>query len=328
MADNVRNSNFVLLLKFSVVGSILLFIFSFCIDYGVKHSTDTQTGKVNKIINHSIDPATIIFGSSVSEVGFNTALLQQATGGAVYNCSVNGTPFSQYKVLIDEFASYSKNNKYVILSEAYFSFEKFNVITFPERYFAHISNDNFYATLSNIQPELLWKCRYIPFYKLVAINHNYYKNAMLGWKNIFKKSAPDSSNGFLPVDRNWELDADENIKNTKPFKVALDSSILKEYVQTITSLQAKGKRVIIVLTPMYEKVINTLTDIGPLRNKLIEVAETTGCKFLDFSQCSLCADKAFFYNSTHLNKNGADTFSKLLGDSLKLLVSNTGTASQ
>jgi len=324
MSINWINKDLVTILKFCLLGILLLCLFFFLLDYGVKHSSETQTGKVNKIIDHSVDPLTMIFGSSVSEVGFNTAILQEKTGGTVYNCSLNGTRFVQNKALINEFESYSKNNKYVILAEAYFSFEEFNLIMFPERFLAHINNQSIYSTFREIQPGMAWRCRYIPFYKYTTIDHVYYMNALAGWKNIIRGTAVDTSLGFFPVERNWENDADEKLNKLKPFVVPLNSSVLQKYVQSITSLQNKGKRVIIVLSPVYEMAIKNVTDINPLRSKLKEVAASTGCKFLDFSDSWICMNKAFFYNSTHLNKKGADEFSKILGDSLKIEINRPG----
>ena len=83
MQTNWISKGLLTTLKFCFWGILLLSFFFFMVDYGVKHSTEQQTGKVNKIVNHSIDPSTIIFGSSVSEVGFNSTILQEKTGGTV-----------------------------------------------------------------------------------------------------------------------------------------------------------------------------------------------------------------------------------------------------
>jgi len=305
---------------FSFIGLLLLAGISWLIDFGVKHSDVEQTGKVNKIINHNIDPGIIVFGSSASEVGLSAPIIQARTHMTAYNCSMNGTRFMQYKGLIDEFGSYSKANKYVILVETYFSFEKTDALAFPDRYLAQINNQRLFNSLYCIQPGLAWKCRYVPFYKYVAASHIYYKNAVSGWKNFLKRGQADTSLGYAPVDSDWQTDADEAIKNTAHFDIGIDSTTVACYRETVQQLMKSGKKVIIVLMPMYTEMLKRVTDITPLCAKLNEMSVLTGARFLDFSKSGLCAEKQFFYNSNHLNLKGSAVFSNVLADSLNEII--------
>ena len=292
---------------------------SFVIDFGARHSYDAQTGKVNKIMNHEIDPSIIIFGASSGEVGIDPSFIQQTTHLSAFNCSIDGTRFMQYKSLINEFQSYTKNDEYVLLAETCFSFEKIGALTSIERYLPHINNDNIYHSLFMIQPDLTWKCRHIPFYKYIAASHVYYKNSVLGWKNFLKKYK-DTSLGYIAIDRAWEADADEAIRSTAPFAIQLDTAIINEYVKTIQSIQKNGKKVIILLTPVYTEMLKRITDFTPLRKELALISEETGSRFLDFSIGDLCTDKTLFYNSMHLNLKGSSKFSAILADSLNNII--------
>jgi len=306
-------------LLFCGIGLVLFVAVSRTVDYGVKHSNQDQTGKINKIVNHAIDPSVIIFGSSVSEVGIDPAILQRRTGQSVFNCSIDGTRFMQYEGLIKEFDAYSSNNKYVFLVESYFSFEKTGALTSIERWLAHIDNDNVYRSLSSLQPDLTWKCRYVPFYKYVTVTHTYYKNSAIGWKNILKAPVEDSSLGYTPVNRDWEKDADELFKNRKPFAIGLEPSIISEYIATVRQLEKNGRKVVIVLTPVFTEMLSKLTNMAPLQRTLAQIADSTGARFLDFSGAGLCSDKKMFYNCNHLNRTGSLAFSYMLADSLQAI---------
>src|SRR3954469_17508106 len=236
---------------FGTIGWLLLAGLSFLIDTGVRHSDAEETGKVNKIVNHAIDPDLIVFGSSVSQVGLDPSILKNKTNLSTYNCSINGTRFLQYKGLIDEFASYSKTNKYVVFVESFFSFEPVGALYMPEYFLAEVDNPNLYNALHAIQPDLVWKSRYVPFYKYITVSYRYYKNSMIGWQKIIDaKKNNDPLGGYSPVDRHWEADADEAIRETKPFKVVIDTNIVREYIATVRKLQARGQKVFLVLTPM------------------------------------------------------------------------------
>jgi len=311
-------------LIFGVIACVLMWFVSYVIDFGVRHSDLEETGKVNKIVNHEIDPDLIVFGSSVSQVGVDPCILNEKTNLSSYNCSINGTRFSQYKGLIDEFASYSKTNKYVVFVETFFSFEKVDALTAPENFIPALDNRNVYNSLYEVQPGLIWKSRYVPFYKYIVVSYRYYKNSIIGWKRMIHPSINnDPHKGYFPVDRKWEADADEAIRNTKPFTVQIDDSIVSKYILTIQKLQARGQKVFLVLTPMYNEMFKRVTDISPVRELMNKIAATTGAVFLDYSHSQICDNKDFFYNSNHLNSMGAKVFSSQLGDTLSSLIGNS-----
>jgi hypothetical protein len=312
---------------FGLIGLVLLVCLSFLIDTGVRHSDLEETGKVNKITNHVIDPDLIIFGSSVSQVGVDPAIIHERTNLSTYNCSINGTRFLQYKGLIDEFASYSKNNRYVVFVETFFSFETVDALTMPENFLSEIQNPNIYNSLYSIQPDLAWRCRYIPFYRYVPVSYRYYKQSVIGWHKMIVPSVNnDTNNGYLPVDRQWEADADDAINNMKPFKVQIDERIVQKYITTIQKLEANGEKVFLVLTPMYNQMFRRVTDITPVREVMKGIAEKTGANLLDYTQSSICEKKSFFYNSNHLNRTGAEVFSGQLADTLRNLINGKDQA--
>lgn len=308
------------LVIFCIVGLLVLFTFDWIITFGVLRSDKKQLGKVNKICAHTNEPDIAIFGSSVGEVGVNASLIAQKTKQSVYNYSLDGTPFIQYQGLLDEFNQNNKNTSTVILTETYFSLSDIKAIAEIERYIPNISNDNVYRSLHKIQPDLTWKCRYIPFYKYIAVSHTYYMNAFYGYKSILKNTKEvDSLFGYTPVFRGWEADQDELIKNTKPFKIIIDTTIFNNYEKSIWRLKANKRNVIIILTPTYSKISKQITDFTPLREALKTVARKTQVQFWDYTRSELCDDKSFFYNSTHLNSKGSDIFSTSLADKINLL---------
>ncbi len=312
-----KYSNLILIFKFSFILILILTLISFAVDSGVKNSGDDQTGKVNLIMNHKIDPDLIVFGSSVGEVGLNSNLLSKLSGLTVYNCSINGTPYIQYRGLLDEFNHYSKKTRYVIFMESYFSFSKIYAVSESDRYLAWIKNSNIFESLFYLQPDLIWKCRYIPFYKYVAVTHVYYKNSVSGYKSYFSNhNTGDSLNGYRPVYRTWESDRDEILRNMKPFSIQIEPDIVSKYIASIRSIEKNNKTVIIVLPPIYFKISKQLTDFTPLRKTLDSISKITGAKFVDFSSSDIGEDKNFFYNSNHLNHIGSTKFTQQLVDSL------------
>jgi hypothetical protein len=317
------NKNYgLVVLIFSLTGIFLLWLITFIIDFGVKHSDDTQVGVVNRIMDHQIDPQIIAFGASAGEVSIDPEIIQKRTGLTCFNSCINGTRFLQYQGLINEFNAYSENNKVMILSESYFSFEKISAVTSIETYLPHLNNDNVYHSLFMIQPDLTWKCKYIPFYKYIAATHIYYKNAAIGWNN-FLHHRSYSGLGYFPVDRNWEPDADATIESMGRFVITFDPVIIDQYIKVIRNAESRNRKVVILLTPEFSEMLEKVTDINPLRAKLDSIATVTKAVFLDFTTQPICKDKTMFYNSIHLNETGSKIFSAILADSLKKIVYGT-----
>jgi hypothetical protein len=306
------------LLLFSIITFLLLFAFSLLVDRGVRHSNDLGFEKVNRILVSHIDPDIISFGSSVGEKSFNSPLMSSLLGVAAYNSCIDGTNFAQYKGLIRYYNSYSSKKSTVLFFEAFFAFQRPQAISSIERYAAHLDNNFVYNDLHRIDPDLVWKSRYIPLFKNTVVDHTYYRASVNGWRSmLLHKNIEDTLQGFVPNYRGWASDEDAALDAMKPFSLTIDSSVIAEYVGVINELQQKGKQVIIVLPPAYKRFYTEKTDFSPLQRMLDSVSRVTGCSFFDFLRSGIGSDKKYFYNGTHLNFDGSLLFCRQLADSLK-----------
>ncbi len=309
---------FVISIKFVAILVIVLIIADGFISYGIKKNATNVFAKPNKICNNIDLPQIAVFSSSVGEMGYDCNVIANAANKSVYNFSLNGTRFMQYKGLIDELNRISKTTEIVVLSEAFFTFKKSNSINNIERYLPCISNDNIYNSLHNLQPDLSFKCRYVPFYKYIVASNNYYLQSFIGWKNyLTHKKSIDSLKGQTKVYRNWEADQDSIWKYAKQIPVDIDSEIVNIYKKTIDNLVANNKKVVIAIAPIYMPKGQTIIDFTQFRKTLQSMADNKNIFFLDFSESMV--DKKYFYNVQHMNAYGASVYSKRFADSLAQL---------
>ncbi len=308
------------LIFFLIVLIVIGLLLDFIIEKGVKRSEISWTGKVNKICSQKNEPQIAIFGSSVGEVGISPMILSRELKKNVYNFSIDGTPFIQYEGLIKEFLNKNEKTEIIVLAEAYFSLSPKNEITEIQRYLANINNDNVYNSLLYIQPDLAWKCRYLPLYKYITTDQTYFMNAFDGYKRYFSgNELIDSNFGQRPVDRNWEVDEDLKIKESKYFDIIIDSQIVNKYDSILKKTKKKNKKTVIVLMPVFTMVSKKYTNLEPVRKALYNLAKNNNVKFLDFTTLELCNQKEYFYNSNHLNRKGASIISNILADSIRCI---------
>ena len=299
-----------------------LFIIEKSLAFCVANSNDSQTGKINLVMAHQIDPEVLFLGSSVAEVGFNANLIGQLTNKTVYNLAIDGTSIIQSRFLIDEFLSYSQNCKRVVIGFAFFSFDKKTSLTEPSRYLAHFSNTHVKSNFRQIDPELYSKLRYVPFYSFTQTKHTYYKNAVHGLKNIIKgnKLVPDILNGYVPHNTPWNGERVEP-EQIGSETISISPETIKRVIDIINNIKAKNIEPVLVITPMYLKGQELFSNFNHYQNAAKEISEKTGVKLFDFSNSELVLDEKNFYNNGHLNSTGADLFSKMVADSLISIVS-------
>ncbi|MFY7965519.1 MAG: hypothetical protein ACOVO1_11515 [Chitinophagaceae bacterium] len=307
------------ILKF--IGILLLILF--CIDTfftsGLKKNNTKYFGKLNKICKKDSLPQIAVFSSSVGEMGFNCRVLQSKLNKSAYNFSLSGTRFMQYKGLINEINDQKNNVEIVVMAEVIFSLEKMDAITDIGRFMPYISNENIYKSLHDIQPDLAFKSRYIPFYKYIAVSPDYYLQSVVGWKSSLQKKKPvDTLLGQIAVNRKWEADQDSIWKYAKPIPILIDSNVLNIYKKTIEQLVVNGKKVVITIPPIYMPKGQKIVDLTEFRKTLKQIACDNKVVFWDFSESMV--DKQYFYNVQHLNAIGAAKFSEIFADSLKTIL--------
>ncbi|MDX2045322.1 MAG: hypothetical protein SFU87_00960 [Chitinophagaceae bacterium] len=309
-----------LCLLFWAILFAVLFIMGEIIDLGVRKSNYSHYYKINLLANKRADPEIAVFGSSVGEVGIDPRVIENITGKRTYNYSIDGTRFLQYRGLVKELNESSASCKLVIFTETFFSLTKVDQLTEADRYMAHIRNNSIYESLYDVQPELAWKLKYIPFYKFVVMKHPYYKASILGLKSWIKNILPDDSlKGYTPKYRTWETGLDSINKSSKPVTIILDSITIEKYRLTIRELKHKGRKVLIIIPPVHKDGLALLPNLDVLR-KALSSFEEEGVYFRDYSVNGISEDKSYFYNNSHLNDAGAKKFSGLLaGDINKLL---------
>lgn len=303
---------------------VLLFTLEKSLSFLVSNSNDSQTGKINLIMGHKVDPEILIVGSSVAEVGFNSNLIGRACSRSVFNAAIDGTTVIQSHFIIDEFLNYSKNCKQILVGLAFFSFEEKTSMTEPSRYMAHFSNPFVKTNIKEISPNLYYKLQYVPFYAFTQTKHTYYKNAALGMKHILqgRKIQADQLNGFVPHFTSWN---GERIKEDQydTGHIQLSENAVESYIEIIKKIQQHNIEPILIITPMYIDGQNFFGNYDEFVALCQKVGDESDVRLLDFSRSELVNDGKNFYNNGHLNNIGADLFSRQIADSLVIMNRNS-----
>src|SRR5579864_3007889 len=207
---------------FLVILGGVLFLTDSILSWGAAHNYQNDMGKVNLIMNHRANPDIMIFGSSNVEVGIDAPLLKQLSGRSVFNAALDGTHYQQMASMINEFGEYSSRNRYVILGLSPYTLIPKTKINQIEHFLPQIANPYVYTSLYSMDPDLAFKCRFVPFYKYTQVSSDYYKQVALGWKSHIQSTgqheSPDTLYGFTPNFQTWQRDQDEINASTGKFR--------------------------------------------------------------------------------------------------------------
>lgn len=288
------------------------------LSYCVKQSGNAQTGKINLVMQHKIDPEILIIGSSVAEVGFHTQIIEERLKQSSYNMAIDGTVILGSEYLIDEFLSYSTNCKTIIIGMSFFSFSQIQNFHAPERFLAYKNNKFVQNNIKSVDRKLYNKLSYVPFYSFIIANHTYYKNAFIGSKNTVKKNkfTEDPFKGFVPHDSEY-LDTRETLNSNL---IKIDSLSINGYNRILNKIKTQNITPILILTPMHVNGQNSFSNYEAYRKQIKAMATDTETIMFDFSEHQIVEEEKYFYNNGHLNKTGARIFSHAVSDSLNLII--------
>jgi hypothetical protein len=105
------------------------------------------------------------------------------------------------------------------------------------------------------------------------------------------------------------------------YHILLDTSSIKRFDHFIEECKTGNIALVLVYTPEYiegQKFVKNRSEIIGLFKK---IAITHDLLFFDYSNSPLSYERKNFYNASHLNAAGADSYSKILASDLKTIIS-------
>jgi hypothetical protein len=267
------------------------------------------------IYNERINVDVAIYGSSRAWVHINPQIIEDSVGLSAYNFGIDGHNFWLQYFRHKEYLKYNPKPKAIIVSVDAFSLEKRDELF------------NQYQFL----PYMLWNWtlkRYTSSYKgykqidyyIPFIRYFGKRSVLPSLPSILSKKRDNSSlrtNGYRGMERQWNADFENAMKTMKDYVVRLDTSSIELFEEFILECKELNIELILVYTPEYiegQKFIKNKKDIV---NIFLKLADKYQILYLDYSNDKICFNRNYFYNSMHLNGEGADLFTKILVNDIK-----------
>jgi hypothetical protein len=297
------------LLKF-LFFAILLFVFAiiadYCISTTLKQSRQGEYGVWNDLFQGKINADLIIHGSSRAWVQLNTHIIEEKFNMQSYNLGSDAYGFHmtacRHKLLLE----LNKKPSTIIQVLDFSMFDKGKYLYNTEQFFPYVSNPTIKEFTSSYEGLSVLDV-ILPYYRYIGKYRPQYLAAKILLRPDLNK--PDRYKGYQGQNFTWNDDFDNAIKNVQgPFNENIDSAIVQLFRNYLEDCKKRNIQLIFVYPPEYidgQNFVHNRAEIFRLFNSLALLYKIP---LLDYSNHPMVYQKQYFYNSEHLNTQGADIF--------------------
>ncbi|MFT4643964.1 hypothetical protein ABXT64_08890 [Candidatus Marifrigoribacter sp. Uisw_064] len=268
----------------------------------------------NDIYNSKIKADVLIYGSSRAWVDISPKILEDSLQLEVYNFGMDGHNFWLQYLRHVEYLKHNNPPKQIILAVDINSLQKRDNLYLHEQFLPYMLWNKNIKEFTETYEGFNYFDYDIPLIRYAG-NSSIVKNAItMGVKN--ENNTPYRTKGYKGINKTWSNDLEIAKSKMKNYKIKLDTASVVLFDKFLQECKNNNIKVSLIYTPEHiegQKFIKNKNLITDLYKKH---AEKYNLLYLDYSKDSICLDKSYFYNATHLNKTGSEVFSKKLVNDL------------
>jgi hypothetical protein len=150
---------------------------------------------------------------------------------------------------------------------------------------------------------------YIPLYRYSNEN----RSLIAAFKSFINYSyIPSRTNGYRGLKMDWNNDLAKARAKTNYIEIKIDTLIVKSFEKFINECISQKINLTLTYTPEYIEGQQFVENRKEIIDKYQYFANKYNLQFLDYSANEICMQRDLFYNASHLNKKGAEIFTKKL----------------
>lgn len=299
---------FTKLVVFALPIILIMYVADVYISVNLKKSNDFAGQEYptwNAILEGQLDSEILIYGSSRAWVHFDPEIIQDSLKLSAFNLGIDGHNFNMQNLRHKLALKYNEKPKLIIHSVDATTLEKkgfYNseqilpYMLWEEDFFQSTADYDMYSFLDYNMPLL----RY--YGKTDAIEKALKMNLQL------EKNPQQRVRGYKGQERTWNADFEKAKRKMNAFVVNINQEVLQMFDLYLKECKAQNIEVVLVYAPVHVVGQDFIENEEILDSTYKALTKKYDFLYLDFKNDELCKDKAYFYNSRHLNKHGAELF--------------------
>ncbi len=295
---------------------VLAYPLDMLLSHNLKKSNHFATGELsvwNDIFSGNVNSDIIICGSSRAWKHINSTRLGDGFNTTAYNLGLDGHDFELQNLRYNFFSNYNRKPKLIIYS--------LDIITLMKK-------DKDLYNADQFLPYLLWNDEFDKVLKAYK-GYNSYDSKIPLLRYFGKYKAIKESVRMLAKRENTvtrvrgyngqDLVWNPAIHKTKKIReITFDTALVGSFEKFVEKCRADDIDIVFVYTPDYVEWQKSFKNRDAIFELYYSLSKKHSIPFYDFSNDSMCLDKRYFFDPSHLNKAGAEIFTGKLIDSLKV----------
>lgn len=276
----------------------------------LERSRNLDLGVWNDVLGGRVDADLVVYGASKAWVQVDTGMMAQALGQSTYNLGVDGSNFWLQYLRHLELMRHDHKPKVIVHVVDTFSLEKKRELYNLEQFLPYLRSDDLIREYTSSYDGYNVFDYYVPLVRYYGRRRPIVSALML-WARPQRVPA-DRIRGYQPQDKVWNGDLDAVRAEMKSYSAKLDQASVQLFDKYLDQCKRDGIAVALVIPPEYiegQQFVSNRDDVVALYR---EQARKYAIPLLDYSKDPLSYEKAYFYNAMHLNRRGAELFTKKL----------------
>lgn len=292
---------------------------AYVVDTGLHKSRHFYYAEWNDLFNGKINADMLIMGTSRAWVHFSPGMIDSELHVNSYNLGMDAAPFSLQYERLKMYMRYNKKPKYIV-QEVGFNTTLVLSKDLPlyQQFLPYLNDSTMWRIYKNEYDNVTLVDKYFPLYKYnnmlpvlkegiqsymgkgrVSVKYKGYQGQERAWDNSFEQFVADNKNGIR-----WKISKEA---------VAL----FNDYIQFC---KRNDIQLIMVYAPFYYEMDKYILNHDTIRSVLESFATDNGIPYLDYTHNYLDSNRAYFYNSQHLNKKGSELLTAMLIKDIRPIV--------
>jgi hypothetical protein len=270
---------------------------------------DLRYSQWNDMLKGNVNADMIIMGASRARMHLDTEILDSMLGVNSYNLGMDGTWLNYQIKKYDVLCEYNVKPKVVVQCISYGSL-KYDDDWYPvETIFPYFTN------------RVMWK------HIIRESNHNYFQKFLpcyryLNYARFARPMKGVIHKGYLPSDASWNDGGFAQRTDSVDFLYDERSTVIFE--DHIRKLQQNGIKIILLYPPQHICLTKRIAGLDRMYKYYDSISAVYDIPIMDYHYDSIGFDTQYFCEPTHLNRMGAELFTRKFAHDLDSVLNSAG----
>ena len=301
-----------------------LFLTSLALDYlittGLRKVHHSHLTTMNAIMNDSINAEVLFYGESRMSAGVNPVVFDSISNGSSYNLAISGQHFLPIYFRHLVYLKHQRKPKMIVLNidEIIFS-SPYNSGFEKEQYLPYVQEESFRQLLKEGY-HFTWLDFHIPLWRYKG-SYKYIFRALLEEFGIMHSVSPIHKGFYAHEAAMMHQENLNQMLQNKPQKIKFDSITLTYLNQFLNECKQDSIQVILINTPVYYELQRAYINWEETFINIDSLINNKNIPYLNYSDSTSTFNRqaAYFHDTGHLNKTGAELFTTQLAHDLDSL---------